>query len=369
MSRPAGGPDGGTTPARAVGLDVGGANLKFALAWRAGDGADPRVEVAGSVPFPLWRRPAELPDRLARLRERLEAGTPPADGDRPVPPAVGLALTGELADGYRSRAEGVRRIVAAAEEAWPEGGVRVLDAAGRWREGADARGRPLEVAAANWRATAGLLARHAEAALLLDVGSTTSDLVPLRGGRPLGDSRSDLDRLRASELVYTGALRTPVAAELREVALPDGTRAGLAAESFAVMADVHLWRGRIRPSDYACETPDGRGREREDAARRLARMLCSDPEEVGEAGLRALCEAAAAAQLGRLRRAIRRQRERWGDAFPGAAWPTGSGAWLAEEAARAEGLEILAPPLPLRDVSPGATTAAAAALLRLEGSR
>src|SRR6185295_17246007 len=117
---------------------------------------------------------------------------------------------------------------------------------------------PLEVAAANWRASATLVARTFRDALFLDVGSTTTDIIPIVAGSVVVEGTTDPGRLLSGELVYTGALRTPVCAIVRSVPF-EGRRCRVAAEHFAVAADVHLWLGRIQASDYTCETPDGRG--------------------------------------------------------------------------------------------------------------
>ena len=52
-------------------------------------------------------------------------------------------------------------------------------------------------------------------ALLIDVGSTTADVVPIVAGRVAATGRNDLERLQAGELVYTGVLRTNLAAIAR----------------------------------------------------------------------------------------------------------------------------------------------------------
>jgi len=38
----------------------------------------------------------------------------------------------------------------------------------------------------------------------------------------------------------------------------------------------------ISEDDYTCDTPDGAGKTRTDAMRRLARVVCADLTEIGE---------------------------------------------------------------------------------------
>ena len=68
-------------------LDIGGANLKAANG----------LKYARSVPFPLWRTPERLPEALRSLL----ASGPPFE-------QLAVTMTGELADCFPSKADGVR---------------------------------------------------------------------------------------------------------------------------------------------------------------------------------------------------------------------------------------------------------------------
>src|SRR5207302_4679388 len=127
-----------------------------------------------------------------------------------------------------------------------------------------------------------------------DIGSTTTDLVPLRDGKPIPSGRSDPERLRHRELVYTGIRRTPVCALLGS---------GGAAEWFATTLDVYLILGELAEHRGDCDTADGRPATRDGAHARLARMLCADRETSTEAQIRRLALRIRNRQLRLLRRA------------------------------------------------------------------
>jgi probable H4MPT-linked C1 transfer pathway protein len=258
----------------------------------------------------------------------------------------------------------VRHIVGAAREAWGAARLRVLCRDGSWRSPREVEGRPAAATAANWRAPAEWLARRGEDVLLADMGSTTTDLVPVRGGEAGTDARTDLERLAAGELVYTGLLRTPVSAMVSEVELT-GATVPVAAERFAVAADVHLWLGSLSPGEYRCETPDGGPVTREASGRRLARMVCSEPDELGTDGVDAVARAAAGAQARRIVDAVGRQRRR-GGRLPRRALATGAGADLLAAHLRRAGLDLARPPGPLAGEHAAASTATTLALLALE---
>src|SRR5205814_7858524 len=186
--------------------------------------------------------------------------------------------------------EGVGFVLDAVMEAFPHACVRVWTVDARWLTPAQARCEPQAVAAANWAATAHCVARLDPDCLLIDVGSTTTDIVPIAGGVPRAAGRNDTERLREGELVYTGALRTPT--EAIAATVPVGGRpTGVSAEGFALAGDVHLWRGDLTPEDYSVPTPDGRPATRAFAGERLARVVCADREMLDDAGVDAIADA------------------------------------------------------------------------------
>jgi probable H4MPT-linked C1 transfer pathway protein len=91
---------------------------------------------------------------------------------------------------------------------------------GRFLQPADARREPMAVAASNWAATARIVSRRHPDAILIDIGTTSTDIIPIVGGLVVALGRTDPERLTSGELVYIGALRTPVEAMASHVPLP-----------------------------------------------------------------------------------------------------------------------------------------------------
>lgn len=114
--------------------------------------------------------------------------------------------------------------------------------------------------------------------LFIDIGSTTTDIIPIVAGMPKA-GMTDFERLARGELIYSGTLRTNIAALLQRVNVR-GLSVRTASELFAVTGDAHLLLGHIKPEDYTCDAPDGNGKDRAAAARRLARVVCCDLEEL-----------------------------------------------------------------------------------------
>lgn len=249
-------------PDRVVALDVGGANLKAAdgLGWSA------------SRSFPLWQRPGDLADALSEfIRERR-------------PARIVATMTGEIADCFACRSAGVAHIVAALARAAASPSdalsIYVVDEERRAAlvTAAEALRRPLDAAAANWHALARLAAHHAptERSVLVDIGSTTTDIVPLLDREPIPFHRHDADRMLSGELVYTGMERTPLAA-LAHTLPHRGIARPVAAERFADSRDVWLVLGALAASPEADGTADGGPATAEGARVRLARTMLLDP--------------------------------------------------------------------------------------------
>ncbi|CAO3380412.1 hydantoinase/oxoprolinase family protein [Azospirillum argentinense] len=262
-----------------IGLDIGGAHLKAALFDEAGVLRD-----LDQWPCPLWLGLDRLEQALAAVLARWGR-----------PQQVAATMTGELADLFDDRADGVRRIAATLRSTLPAATLSVF-AGPRGLVPVEAvAGCAEAVASANWYATA-LLAAAGGDGVLLDVGSTTTDIVPLVGGGPGHAGYSDAERLDSGELVYTGVVRTPVMAVARTVPY-GGRRRALMAELFATMADVHRLTGTLPEGVDQHATADGRDHGLAASARRLLRMVGDDLEPDGLAKARRLAHHLAKRQL------------------------------------------------------------------------
>ena len=327
-----------------LGWDIGGVHTKVAR------GAAGRIVCVREEPFELQRQPAALASLLRRLAS--EVGAHHA--------CHAVTMTAELSQMFRSKREGVAFVLDAVEQAFPDDAVHVFTVAGAFTSPLEARRSPLAVAAANWMATARIVAQQYRDALLVDVGSTTTDIIPIAGGEVIASGRTDLGRLGSGELVYSGAVRTPIEAVVQQVSV-NGRRVGVSAEGFALMGDVHVWRRDLSEEDYTAPTPDGRARSREACGERLLRVVCADREMLGDDDVSQMADDIAAAQVKQIADGIRRVAA----AHPRAsrAVVTGRGAFLGATAAREAGLEVWALEETLGADAARSAPAAAVALL------
>jgi probable H4MPT-linked C1 transfer pathway protein len=235
-----------------LGLDIGGANTKAASA----DGS-----FAVSKYLPLWRE-ADLEGTLEAIKKEAWAVD-----------AIGVTITGELADCFESKKEGIEHISAVVKKVFPSALFYGTD--GRFHR--DTKEHSL-FSAANWMASARYIGRIHKDTMFIDIGSTTTDIIPIVGGIPEA-GMTDFERLASGELIYAGTLRTNIAALLQRADVK-GKHVRTASELFAITGDAHLLLGHIKPEDYTCDAPDGDGKDKIAAARRLARVVCCDLEEL-----------------------------------------------------------------------------------------
>jgi probable H4MPT-linked C1 transfer pathway protein len=253
-----------------LGLDIGGANLK------ASDGDRWSL----SRPFPLWKHP----ERLAAALAELTAHWPGWDG-------LAVTMTAELADCFATKREGINAVLTAVERVAAGRPVSIWQTGGEFLTLEEACEFPRLVAAANWHALATWAGRMVPdaAGLLIDVGSTTTDLIPLEAGLPAPQGWTDVERLLSGELLYRGVRRTPLCALAQTVPLR-GQECPLAAEVFATTLDLALLTGLREEDPSACDTADGRPATIVSAHSRLAHMLCCDVEELTRAEAVAIAE-------------------------------------------------------------------------------
>ncbi|MEM9827633.1 MAG: hydantoinase/oxoprolinase family protein [Planctomycetota bacterium] len=257
---------------KVVAVDIGGANLKYA------DASD----FSFVVPFEMWRCWAGLTDQLIVDLQRFgRVGT------------LLVTMTGELADCFSDRHHGVTEIVAAVQQtgiaevryyAMPDENIPSNKSSSgdfgnanhRWLSADQASRHFMSLAASNWHASAlSLSAKCTRSTLLVDIGSTTTDVIPLGPEGIETDARDDTARLADGTLLYLGDDRTPVFGWVGEL-IDRGTTVPTIPEWFATMSDVRLLLGHEPENPDDVRTANGQGRTIHAAAARLLRVIGRD---------------------------------------------------------------------------------------------
>jgi probable H4MPT-linked C1 transfer pathway protein len=258
-----------------VGFDVGGVNVKSAfITYSSSKIIKKRIQ---SKFYPMWlHTPEELLTLLQEMISELSV-------DEPID-AIGITMTAEVSDVYYTKKEGVSHILSTFSKILPQIPKKVITNFNQFISIPEALENYMAVASANWVATALFIGKKFPKCILLDIGSTTTDIIPISHGLPDTIGKTDMDRLLQGELVYTGALRSTIPSIVHKVPIR-GTLCPISFEKFALIADVHLLLDHISAEDYRCDTADERQKTKQDALARLARIICADVDLLSEAEL------------------------------------------------------------------------------------
>jgi (4-(4-[2-(gamma-L-glutamylamino)ethyl]phenoxymethyl)furan-2-yl)methanamine synthase len=267
------------------GWDIGGAHVK--AAWLV-NGA---LRDVAQWPCPLWQGLPHLLQALAQARARW----PQIDTAEHA-----VTMTGEMVDLFPHREAGVAELAALLARELPRPQFFAGD--GGWRVAEDAAAAWPQIASANWLATArhAALALEADEGLLVDIGSTTTDLIAFRNGRVLTDSRSDAARLATGELVYHGVVRTPLCALAHRIPWR-GRALNVMNEFFATTADIYRLTGELDAAHDQQPSADGQPKDVPHTQARLARLVGLDARDGSAAEWLAFARAWRTEQVAELR--------------------------------------------------------------------
>ena len=301
-----------------AGYDVGGAHLKVA---RVEDG---RLTAVEQFACPLWLGLDKLDDALAAARH-LSSG---AD-------VHAVTMTGELCELFESREQGVAVLTRhMSDKLKPQ--PRIFMGLKGFGDSDAATRDWASVASANFLASARAVSLRRPHALLIDFGSTTTDIAVC--DRPQG--LTDAERLQTGELVYTGLTRTPVPSVTTRAPLA-GQWQTLARDTFATMADIRRVIGNLPAGAEGAATPDGRGVSIAECLARLARGFGRDADMRHIEGWRIAAAYIREAQLRTILDGAMQVLSRPGVNVSGGVVAAGIGASEVEEIARRLGLTAI----------------------------
>lgn len=242
-----------------MGLDIGGANTDYIIY-----NINQTYEVIESdkTYLPMWKEQQKLEDLLKKIENQYNLDV------------IIVTTTAELADGYQTKKEGIYDITQKVMNIFGNKTVKFVSFDGL-KDIKEVKEDPLSIAAANWIATTCLISKIKENTIFMDMGTTTTDIIPVKNSHEVARGHSDLERLCNGELVYTGALRTNVATIVNSIPFKN-KECPVSSEYFTITADVYSILNKINIKDYTCPTPDNNSKDVLSCKRRLARLLCSD---------------------------------------------------------------------------------------------
>ena len=244
-----------------IGLDIGGANIKASMFSLNGSYSLRSIKLH----YPIWIKGLEgLSKALRYCIDALGADTACH---------VAITMTAELADIFKNKREGVKSILSVVKEVFPD--FKVITCRGELINPNEAVDRYMDVAAANWWTVGWFASKLYENCVVVDIGSTTTTITPIINGKIVAKGLNDVEKLCLGEIVYVGALRTPISSITPQVPV-SGTWCRTSSEYFANTGDVNLILGLMTEDEYDIATPNGRGKSLDECFARLSRAICGD---------------------------------------------------------------------------------------------
>ncbi len=251
-------------------LDIGGANIKAAC----NDGN------VWSQPFAVWKEKENLAKAITEMIAQADAAGKAVD-------VILVTMTAELCDCYEGKREGVSHVLDCVLESAAEKIVWVYLTGGAFVKVDQAKENYLLAGASNWDALGRCmaLAYQEGRVLLIDMGSTTTDLILIEDGKVKTMGKTDCQRLGNGELVYVGCKRTALMAlggtvEVGGDEEMEGSVFNIMAEFFADIYDVLILLGIVEEDKNDFDSPDDRARDIESAWGRIVRMIGGDKEMI-----------------------------------------------------------------------------------------
>ncbi len=271
-----------------IGWDLGGAHVKAAWVHEG------NVEAVWQVPCPLWRGIERLGEAVSVIARQIPSSC-----------VHGVTMTGEMVDAFPDRQQGGRAILERMGKLLPEADLRIFE---------NPEFIPLsfgnfqikKTASQNWILPALWIAHSCQTCIFIDIGSTTTDIVPIQQKHVVSKGLNDRERLESEELLYMGVIRTPLMALAEQVPF-GGKWHPLMAEHFATSADIYRILALLPPHADQAETADGGPKTAPASMRRLARMIGCDKNDAAESAWSRLAEYFMELQIQRLMLAIMRQ--------------------------------------------------------------
>ena len=246
-----------------IGWDIGGAHLKVIAMDRQG-----HIHFVKQQSTPIWQGLEHLSTAITDIRNALADHTT----------IHAITITAELTDHFKDRQIGIKKILQCLNNQLAGETYQIYSHRHGLIPAAQAAQHITEIASANWHATASFVAQQKETGILIDIGSTTTDIIPFAQKRLNNIAYNDHHRLRQHELLYTGVIRTAVMAILNKIHF-NGQWQNIIAEKFSTMSDIYHLTGELNPDHAPITTADGAGKSKRDSARRLARMIGLDINE------------------------------------------------------------------------------------------
>ncbi len=234
-----------------IGWDIGGAHLKAAKI----DFKKKKTETR-QIYTPIWENTNNLKKSIKLIKKKFGKCNYHA-----------ITMTAELSDIFLNRSTGVKYIINLSSKILENKKIFFYSKKKFVRKKI-ALQNTHGLNSMNWHATANFVSNFFPNCILVDIGSTTTDIIPIKNKKIISKGVNDHQRLKSNELIYMGVLRTPIHAVEK--------KKNLIYENFANLSDVYRVLNKIPTNFNLLPTQDNKSKNKHDSARRIARIFGKD---------------------------------------------------------------------------------------------
>ena len=241
-----------------IGWDIGGAHTKYTILK-----SNSMLLTSKINSLHLWKSLTPLQSIIKNIYFKY--------GDR-YKIVNAISMSGEMCDIFDTRKQGVEKILSLFNCKLFDNyiytsthGVIPIQKYGNYQS----------VASMNWHIIANYLKSFYKNIIAIDLGSTTTDFILIKNSKCINKRIDDYTGLSSSELLYTGALRTPVFSVLKNIKYKNQSY-NLIPEFYATMGDIYRLLGIISIKDDYSDTADGRSKSKKNSLVRISRSLGID---------------------------------------------------------------------------------------------
>ena len=178
-----------------IGWDIGGAHIKAAKI-----DFKKKTSKTAQIYSPIWKNKNYLKKSITLIKKKLGKTNYHA-----------ITMTAELSDIFTDRKNGVKHVVNLSSKILGEKNTFFYSKKNFLKKKLAIK-KPFELNSMNWHATASFISNFFPNCILVDIGSTTTDIIPIKNKEIISKGVTDYQRLKSNELIYLGVLRTPIQA-------------------------------------------------------------------------------------------------------------------------------------------------------------
>ncbi len=270
--------------AKYIGIDIGGAHLKLTGLCR-----NKKIIFSNQIKCPVWKGINVLENQLKSFKKINQDSI------------AGITMTAELCDNFENREQGAKKI----KKLLKKLNFKKFFLTNKKKKRFQRNPQNSKIISMNWLSTADFVAQKISNCLIIDFGSTTTDLILIKNKKCLNKHFDDFSRLNNYELIYTGLTRTPIMSINNYVKINE-KKINIIPELFSNTSDLYRVLKKLPKEVDQYETLDGRSKSIINSYKRLSRNLGFDYQFKDKRTLDKVCRHLSKIQLQSILNAVKK---------------------------------------------------------------